>query len=94
MLFSGKDKKNEKLHICTYCPQMPAYGGHEWKGAKAVMEWKQKLCCVTLILLLLIGAGVLWYRAQSGNPPHPDAVLAAEELQGGEGDGRCPLSED
>ena len=46
------------------------------------------------MIALLVCVGIFWYRAKRKEHPYTDAVLAAEEFSGGEGDGRYPLSED
>ena len=57
------------------------------------MEWRRKICLVTLVIALLLCVGLFWYRAQQKERPHVDAVLAAEEFPGGESGGGYPLSE-
>ena len=44
------------------------------------MEWRRKICLVTLVIALLLCVGLFWYRAQQKERPHADAVLAAEEF--------------
>ena len=58
------------------------------------MEWRRRLCWVALVIALLICVGIFGYRARRKEHPYTDAVLAAEEFSGGEGNGRYPLSED
>ena len=59
-----------------------------------MMEWRRRLCWVALVIALLVCVGIFWYRAKEKEHPYTDAVLAAEEFSGGEGDGGYPLSED
>ena len=71
------------------CPNQAA-AGTEW----AVMDWRRRLCLAPLVIALLVCVGIFWYRAKRKEHPYTDAVLAAEEFSGGEGDGGYPLSED